>query len=397
VVALTAGLRIHATDVRAAGVGTVTVRTLASGPTSADTGRIARVSGRVGAVRRSGNGWRAELAVGAARVLVVGDPGSGIPMERVTVGALLRVTGIVVAATPCRCPAHRPAHPHLVVVGSAAGGSPGSVDRPRGASVVGGGTAGWRPVRSPAGNVSEHHAWRRSSTPDGEVTRQCRRGAGARERHRARRRRRCALVEDETGTCGSCSARRRRLRVAPTGRRDPGDRAGDRRQCTAAVGVDDAAAVVRAGVPFVVAATVGTDGAVAAVPAFSPLGAVSASSSPDGGVRDRGLTAAALPVRAGGGAAAVPDGAADYLPLALVAFGLAAAGVAFTAGAWVMTGRIRRRRALDARVAARLAALAGSSPGEGPRGFRPTSLSLDAREGVSLSSPPTRAAQARRL
>jgi hypothetical protein len=171
---------------------------------------------------------------------------------------------------------------------------------------------------------------------------------------------------------------------------------------TAAVGVDDAAAVARAGAP-VVAGERASDGptaaddtaslaggaslsdAVGAVPDVSPLGTVSAAPSPDGGAPDRGHTPA------------LPDVAPNDLPLPPIVLGLAAAGVAIAAGAWVVTSRIRRRRVLDARVAARLAALAGPSPREGPRGFRPASLSLDAREGVSLSSHPTRAAQARRL
>ena len=297
VVALTAGLRIHATDVRASGVGTVTVRTLATGPTSAHIGRIARVTGRVGAVRRSGNGWRAELAVGAARVLVVGDPGSGIPMERVTVGALLRATGIVVAATSGSADTRPRIVPRipgdLVVVASAAAGSQGSTSTGRAAaSAVGGGAAtGATPgaIAQPGTSASTMRSAmllpaRRTAT---ELTRRSAIGEqvlvsgivrGVVDD--------AALVEDETGIV------RVVLGGAATGLAGS-LRAGDAIRAvaraidgggTAAVGVDDAAAVVRAGAPIVAAATDG-DVALAAGPAFSPLGAVTASPSPVAGTR----------------------------------------------------------------------------------------------------------------
>lgn len=68
---------------------------LDSAPGASDEWRLVRVSGRVLDLHRYGDRWRAELAVGADRVVVAGLPGAGIPAASLPEGAIIRVTGIV--------------------------------------------------------------------------------------------------------------------------------------------------------------------------------------------------------------------------------------------------------------------------------------------------------------
>jgi DNA/RNA endonuclease YhcR with UshA esterase domain len=62
--------------------------------------RLVRVEGRIHDVRKLGGRWRAELAVGRDRVVVLGQPGAGIPADALVEGRTATVTGIVRLAYP---------------------------------------------------------------------------------------------------------------------------------------------------------------------------------------------------------------------------------------------------------------------------------------------------------
>jgi hypothetical protein len=61
----------------------------------ADEWRLVWVSGTVASVERLGDRWRAEVAVGSARLLVLGQAGAGIPSTLIDVGSQVTITGIV--------------------------------------------------------------------------------------------------------------------------------------------------------------------------------------------------------------------------------------------------------------------------------------------------------------
>ena len=58
------------------------------------------MSGRIDDVRKLGDRWRAEIVVGAAHLVVVGQPGARIPVETVVEGRSIELTGIVRPAYP---------------------------------------------------------------------------------------------------------------------------------------------------------------------------------------------------------------------------------------------------------------------------------------------------------
>ena len=105
------------------GSGKVPAPLRVRGPLSAaHTWRLVAVSGRIDDVRKLGDRWRAEIVVGAAHLVVVGQPGARIPVETVVEGRSIELTGIV-----------RPAYP------SAADRRPTILPRSRGDVSVGGG------------------------------------------------------------------------------------------------------------------------------------------------------------------------------------------------------------------------------------------------------------------
>ncbi|MDH5242659.1 MAG: lamin tail domain-containing protein [Chloroflexota bacterium] len=61
---------------------------------------LVAVSGRVTDVRKLGDRWRAEVLVGAQPTVVIGQPGSGIPVSSIVEGRSVRVVGIVRRAYP---------------------------------------------------------------------------------------------------------------------------------------------------------------------------------------------------------------------------------------------------------------------------------------------------------
>ncbi len=93
--------RLRATEVDRRGSAHVPAALRIVGPlTTAHTWRLVAVSGRVESVRKLGERWRAEIAVGAQRHVVVAQPGAHIPITALGEGGTAEVVGVV-----------RPAHP----------------------------------------------------------------------------------------------------------------------------------------------------------------------------------------------------------------------------------------------------------------------------------------------
>ncbi len=94
------GPKVVASQVELLGdVGTVPpVRTAAAlGP--ANEWRLVQVCGRIDRLTRAGARWRAELLVDGRRVIVLGEPASGVPATRMVKGGLAIVAGIVRRST----------------------------------------------------------------------------------------------------------------------------------------------------------------------------------------------------------------------------------------------------------------------------------------------------------
>ena len=91
--------------------------------------KLVVVSGRIDDVRKLGDRWRAEVVVGTAKILVVGQPGAGIPVGAVIEGRSVRVVGIVRLAFPSASDRRAsllprsPADLEIAGSGSTAGGS----------------------------------------------------------------------------------------------------------------------------------------------------------------------------------------------------------------------------------------------------------------------------------
>jgi hypothetical protein len=64
-------------------------------PTAAHEWRLVTVRGRIDTIRKLGDRWRAELAIGTVKVVVVGQAGAGIPADVMDKGRTATVTGIV--------------------------------------------------------------------------------------------------------------------------------------------------------------------------------------------------------------------------------------------------------------------------------------------------------------
>jgi len=142
--------RLRATSVDRLGDGTVIVPLrLFAAPTSAHLWRLVTVTGRIADVRKLGDRWRVELIVGGVRIPIVGQPGAGIPVERVAEGRTVWVIGIVRAAYPSagdkraailpRSPSDIGASPGTSGAGAAASPEPGA-DAGAGGSTGSGGT-----------------------------------------------------------------------------------------------------------------------------------------------------------------------------------------------------------------------------------------------------------------
>ncbi len=145
---------------RAALPAPLTVR----GPLSAaHAWRLVTISGRVGDVSKLGDRWRAEIEVGGQRLVVIGQPGAGIGVERVPEGGQATITGIVRRAYPTatdRRPSLLPRSPDDVRVtggSSPVGGGPGGVGASPGASAGGASGPGASPgaSRPPDADLSD--------------------------------------------------------------------------------------------------------------------------------------------------------------------------------------------------------------------------------------------------
>ena len=121
-------LRADAIDV----VGTASTPSpivLHGAPSEANEWRLASINGRVSSVHKLGDRWRAEIRVGSAAVVVVGQPGSGIASTALVEGRVATVTGIVRRPYPNasdRRFAITPRSPEDVTVAGQAGGAGGS-------------------------------------------------------------------------------------------------------------------------------------------------------------------------------------------------------------------------------------------------------------------------------
>ncbi|MEO5918800.1 MAG: OB-fold nucleic acid binding domain-containing protein, partial [Candidatus Limnocylindrales bacterium] len=88
--------RLRASILEHIGSGALPPPLQVRGPlTDGHTWRLVTVSGRVEDMKKLGDRWRAEVTVGAQRIVVVGQPGAGIDMAHLPEGAMATITGIV--------------------------------------------------------------------------------------------------------------------------------------------------------------------------------------------------------------------------------------------------------------------------------------------------------------
>ena len=93
--------RLRAESVEARGNATVPAPLRITGQlTAAHTWRLVSIGGRVDGVHKLGDRWRAEIVVGAQRLVVVGQPGSGIASTALVEGRTADVVGVVRPAYP---------------------------------------------------------------------------------------------------------------------------------------------------------------------------------------------------------------------------------------------------------------------------------------------------------
>ena len=149
--------RLRAEAMERLGSGKIPAPLRVRGPVgAAHTWRLVAVSGRIDDVRKLGDRWRAEIVVGAAHLVVVGQPGARIPVETVAEGRSIELTGIVRPAYPSatdRRPTILPRSRGDVSVG----GGPTDGGPTSGASIAGatsGGDAGGAPSSIGTGTAS---------------------------------------------------------------------------------------------------------------------------------------------------------------------------------------------------------------------------------------------------
>jgi hypothetical protein len=92
--------------------------------------RLVRVKGTVDGVHKLGDRWRAELRLGSALVVVVGQAGAGIPVEAIRAGRVATITGIVRRPYPTASDQRYTILPRFPadvrISGSGSSGGPGS-------------------------------------------------------------------------------------------------------------------------------------------------------------------------------------------------------------------------------------------------------------------------------
>ena len=127
---LARGLRVRAASIVAMGTGTVPIRLLRAPPSATHLGSVVRVAGAVTRITRAATSWRAEVAVGGRHALVAATAASGPAPAGLVVGARVTVTGLVVSAPASaadRRPRIVPRGPGDVVVGPVAGAAGATV------------------------------------------------------------------------------------------------------------------------------------------------------------------------------------------------------------------------------------------------------------------------------
>jgi hypothetical protein len=134
--------RLRADALERLGSGTRPAPLRIRGPlTRAHTWRLVAISGRVDDVRKLGDRWRAEVVVGAARLVVIGQPGARIPVQAVIEGRSIEVVGIVRAPYPSASDRRSTILPRsmgdISVGGAASGGATGGATSAGGPSDAG--------------------------------------------------------------------------------------------------------------------------------------------------------------------------------------------------------------------------------------------------------------------
>jgi hypothetical protein len=128
---------------------------LRAAPTVAHEWALVTVTGRIDEVRKLGDRWRAELLLAGKRVVVAGQPGSGIDVGSVVEGRMARVTGIVRRPYPTAADQRYAITPRMAtdlrILGAAAtGAGPGTGSNGNPPGSTGSGTSGAPPSAGPA-------------------------------------------------------------------------------------------------------------------------------------------------------------------------------------------------------------------------------------------------------
>jgi hypothetical protein len=87
-------LRADTLDVLPGGTSARTPTVLHTPPGASHEWRLVTITGRVASVHKLGDRWRAEITVGGKAAVVVGQPGAGIPSTTLVEGRMASVTGI---------------------------------------------------------------------------------------------------------------------------------------------------------------------------------------------------------------------------------------------------------------------------------------------------------------
>ena len=93
--------RLRAESIDRKGAASVPSALRIQGPvTASHAWRLVEITGRVDSVHKLGKRWRAEIVVGTATLVVVGQPGARIPNTALTAGRIATIVGIVRSAYP---------------------------------------------------------------------------------------------------------------------------------------------------------------------------------------------------------------------------------------------------------------------------------------------------------
>jgi hypothetical protein len=130
-------LRADTLDVLPDGTSSPRPTVLHTPPGAAHEWRLVTITGRVASVHKLGDRWRAEITVGGKGAVVVGQPGAGIPSTTLVEGRMASVTGIARRPYPNASDRRYAVTPRFPAdvrpVGGASGGGPtasGSSDGP---------------------------------------------------------------------------------------------------------------------------------------------------------------------------------------------------------------------------------------------------------------------------